>query len=111
TLTANAYVIGYDFTLFNDFTYFLDFPPPIGDQFKQADNRMIYGGSVNYSLPTTLFGAESIWSGGLQTRYDDIKVGLFRTTRTVTRFTVRQDYVDEFSTGAYIENRTEWAPW
>ena len=40
---ANAYVIGYGLRLFSDFTYFLD-DPINGDQFEQADRRIVVGG-------------------------------------------------------------------
>jgi len=108
-LVANAYLIGYRFQLFNDFTYFLDFAPPVGDQFEQQDNRLIYGGSVNYTKAGSLFGFPSENTIGTQVRYDAIDLKLSRTTRTLQRFSVRHDVVDEFSTGLYGENRTRWA--
>ena len=45
-LNANAYLIGYQLQLFNNFDGFVTFPPPIGDQFVQQDRRKIYGGNV-----------------------------------------------------------------
>jgi hypothetical protein len=108
-LVANAYLIGYQFQLLNDFTYFLDFAPPVGDQFEQQDNRLIYGGSVNYTKAGSLFGFPSENTIGTQVRYDAIDLKLSRTTRTLQRFSVRHDVVDEFSTGLYGENRTRWA--
>ena len=109
-LKANIYAIGYRLNLFNDFDYFVTFPPPIGDQFKQSDRRKIYGGNVSYAIPTTIFGADASNTLGFQTRTDDIRVGLAETTAQVLRFTVRDDHVIESSAGVYAENRTQWLP-
>jgi hypothetical protein len=47
---AAAYVIRYGLDLYSNFTYFLD-DPVNGDQFKQADRRMVYGGRVVHRPP------------------------------------------------------------
>lgn len=107
-LKANIYVIGYRLDLWNDFDYFVLFPPPTGDQFEQMDRRKIYGGTVSYAMPGTLFGAASTNTVGFQTRTDDIRLGLAETTDQVERFTVRDDHVIESSVGIYTENRTKW---
>jgi hypothetical protein len=107
-LKANIYAIGYRLDLWNDFDYFVTFPPPIGDQFEQMDRRKIYGGNVSYAMPTTLLGAPSTNTVGFQTRNDDIRLGLAETTDQVERFTVRDDHVIESSVGVFVENRTKW---
>jgi outer membrane receptor protein involved in Fe transport len=101
-------MIGYNFRLFNDFDYSLDFPPPIDDQFEQHDHRHVYGANVSYTEPGTLFGRETETIVGLQSRIDDIHLTLSRTTLQVQRFVVRDDYVTEASGGLYLENRTRW---
>ena len=108
---ANVYFIGYSFDLWNDFDYFVDFPPPVGDQFEQMDRRKIYGGNVSYAMPGQLFGAPATSTVGFQTRTDDIRLGLAETTDQVERFTVRDDHVFESSVGFYVENRTKWRDW
>jgi len=108
-LKADLYAIGYNFRLFNDFDYSLDFPPPINDQFKQQDHRHIYGGSVRFARGGTLLGLDTENTIGLQARADDAQVTLSRTTAQVERFVVRDDYVTEISGGLYVENRTRWA--
>lgn len=110
-LKAGLYTIGYNFRLFNDFDYSLDFPAPIDDQFKQQDHRHIYGGAVTYTLPGTLLGFETENEVGLQTRADDIHAALSRTTLQVERFNVRDDYVIELSAGLYAQNKTGWTDW
>src|SRR4029077_3115590 len=54
-LKDNAYLIGYQLQLFNNFDGFVTFPPPIGDQFVQQDRRKIYGGNVSYMMPGNIF--------------------------------------------------------
>ena len=108
-LNANAYFIGYQLQLFNNFDGFVTFPPPIGDQFVQQDRRKIYGGNVSYMMPGNLFGFDAKNTIGFQTRTDDIHIYLAETTGRVVRFTVRDDHVIESSAGVYIENRVQWA--
>ena len=108
-VNANAYFIGYQLQLFNDFDGFVTFPPPIGDQFVQQDRRKIYGGNVSYMMPGNIFGYDAKNTLGFQTRTDDIHIDLAETTGRVVRFTVRDDHVIESSAGVYIENRVQWA--
>ena len=107
-LKANAYFIGYQLQLFNNFDGFVTFPPPIGDQFVQQDRRKIYGGNVSYMMPGNIFGFDAQNTIGFQTRTDDIHIDLAETTGRVVRFTVRDDHVIESSGGIYIENRIQW---
>ena len=108
-VNANAYFIGYQLQLFNNFDGFVTFPPPIGDQFVQQDRRKIYGGNVSYMMPGNIFGYDAKNTIGFQTRTDDIHIDLAETTGRVVRFTVRDDHVIESSAGIYIENRVQWA--
>ncbi len=98
----NGYLIAYDLNLWSNFTYLLD-DPVNGDQFRQRDDRLVYGGSY-----------QRAWVGGLQEhfhhrfgvefRYDDIDtVGLYRTQRRNLLDTVREDGVEEGSVGLYYE--------
>ena len=45
---TNAYLSKYDFTLFSNFTFFLN-DPVNGDQIKQNENRTLYGFNTEYS--------------------------------------------------------------
>ncbi|MGH8168587.1 MAG: TonB-dependent receptor plug domain-containing protein, partial [Woeseiaceae bacterium] len=42
---VSGYALDYDFTLFSNFTYFLD-DPVMGDEFEQRDRRRVYGAEV-----------------------------------------------------------------
>src|SRR5262249_35467914 len=75
---ANAYVISSQLKLFNNFTYFLR-DPVNGDQFEQKDDRLVIGGGASRSFFHSLMGQQSETTFGVQTRFDDIDLGLFNT--------------------------------
>ncbi|KQP43010.1 TonB-dependent receptor [Methylobacterium sp. Leaf104] len=107
---ASAYVIRYGMNLFNDFTYFLN-DPVAGDQFRQRDSRVLGGGEVSHTVPGSLFGLAMENEFGVQTRTDDIRVGLFNTAARQYRSTVLDDRVLEASAAFYVENRVRWTDW
>ena len=99
----NAYAVSYDFTLWSNFTYFLD-DPVNGDEFEQRDERWIYGGRLTHDR--SLFGEDNGTSLllGAEFRYDDIEeVGLYKTVGRQRLSTVRQDAVEEFSAALFAE--------
>jgi len=95
-----AYYVNYDFTLFSNFTYFLD-DPINGDEFEQLDNRSYMGLNLSHMRDVTdqfriRFGSEL--------RYDDISdLGLFKTAGRERLSTVRRDRVDEVSLSFWTE--------
>ncbi|WP_250461564.1 TonB-dependent receptor [Microbulbifer litoralis] len=94
---ANAYIIDYEFSLWSNFTYGLD-DAARGDQFKQFDDRRIYG----FDLSRQWRGERNGWELGLQGRRDDIgRVGLYRTEAREPVARVREDAVMEDSLGFY----------
>lgn len=104
--SANLYAIQYKLNLWSNFTYFLD-DEVNGDQFEQVDDRVIYGGSFNYTLPssnsflTHYFGSEF--------RFDDIdEVGLYKTQSRQRLGVVRSDAIGELSFGAFYEATFNW---
>src|SRR5262245_8924941 len=108
---VTAYGIGYDLSLFSNFTFFLD-DPVNGDQFEQADHRFITGAKVTHRRLGHWMGHETQNSIGLQLRNDDItNVGLYHTVARKRLSTTRQDAVVQTSGGGFAQNETEWAPW
>jgi TonB dependent receptor/TonB-dependent Receptor Plug Domain len=79
---ARAYAVKYDFSLFSNFTFFLDHPV-LGDGINQTDDRWITGANGSYALPSRLFGAEGSTTVGLGVRSDWTDVGLRRSVRRV----------------------------
>ncbi len=105
--SATAYAIYYDFTLFSNFTLFLN-DPVNGDEFEQRDERVTLGGAVKYTDEFTLLGAPAEFRLGGDLRYDDIfNIGLFNTAGRQRLSTVRDDEVTQFSVGGFAEVEVE----
>ncbi|MGN8546080.1 TonB-dependent receptor domain-containing protein [Bradyrhizobium sp. 13971] len=106
----NAYVIRSSLQLYNDFTYFLD-DPVNGDQFSQTDKRTVYGLDASHALDLRFAGVETQTRVGIQTRYDDINVGLFKTVQREILSTVRNDQVQEGSVALWADTTARWTDW
>ncbi|HEX9466337.1 MAG TPA: TonB-dependent receptor [Alphaproteobacteria bacterium] len=110
TTRVSAYAIHSELELFNDFTYFLR-DPVNGDQFRQSDSRNIFGADASRTFYGALVGRDAETVFGVQTRYDNIHVGLANTAQRRTLTTVRDDHVDEASAGIYAQNTLRWTGW
>ena len=106
----SAYVVRSDLQLFNNFTYFLD-NPVNGDQFNQLDRRTLGGFDARHAFDWRFGGFETQTRVGLQTRYDDIHVGLFKTEQRAVLSTVREDRVQEGNVGFWTDTTTRWNDW
>ncbi|WP_298398810.1 TonB-dependent receptor [Sphingobium sp.] len=99
----SAYATYYDFLLTSNFTYFLN-DPVHGDEFQQRDRRGVFGGSVRHGLDAHLGAMPIAVTLGAEGRWDHIgKVGLYSSVAGVTRATVREDKVDEYSGAAFVD--------
>jgi hypothetical protein len=107
---VDAFVIGYNLDLWSNFTFFLD-DATHGDQFHQADRRVVYGLRPTLTWGGTLGGAESVTRAGLQMRYDSIDVTLTSTENRDFVSLTRQDNVGEATTGVFVDNSTQWTSW
>jgi hypothetical protein len=107
-IEAAAYLQRYALELNSNFTYFLDNPVD-GDQFRQAENRWILGGSASKSWDGT--GDWSFATGG-EVRYDRIgKIGLYRTKARALLSTDREDSVHQGSGALYAEAAWHHEAW
>ncbi|HVQ72304.1 MAG TPA: TonB-dependent receptor, partial [Bradyrhizobium sp.] len=106
----NAYAINSSLRLYNNFTYFLD-DPINGDQFSQMDRRTVYGLNASHAFDVRVGGIETQTRVGLQTRGDDIRVGLFKTLQRETLSTVREDSVREGNVGLWADTTARWTDW
>ncbi len=106
----SAYVVRSDLQLYNNFTYFLD-NPVNGDQFNQLDRRTLGGFDARHAFDWRLGGLETQTRVGLQSRYDDINVGLFKTEQRALLSTVREDRVREGNVGIWTNSTTRWTDW
>lgn len=106
----SAYVVRSDLRLFNNFTYFLD-NPVNGDQFSQLDGRTLGGVDARHTFDWRFASLESQTRVGVQSRYDDIHVGLFKTEQRAWFSTVREDRVQEGNVGLWTDTTTYWNDW
>jgi outer membrane receptor protein involved in Fe transport len=107
---ANAYAVKSNLDLFNNFTYFLT-DPTQGDQFHQHDDRVMTGVNASRTLNGSFAGRPMETTFGIQTRYDDIDLGLTDTYQRSFLSNVRSDKVEEASVGVYAQNTVHWTDW
>jgi len=79
------YFSKYDFTLFSNFTFFLN-DPINGDQIRQRENRQIYGGESVFNYATSVKGASTLFQLGAGLRSDKITDN--ELSRTLNRKTL-----------------------
>ena len=105
-LSASTYVIDYDLTLFQNFSYFSN---PTGDQITQLDDRRIFGGKVVWSLERNWAGKSVVNRFGVDLRSDDIdQVGFVNSSSRRFVSHARLDAVQEHSAGVYWQNEINW---
>ena len=107
---VNAYAVRSTLDLFNNFTFFLD-DPVRGDQFHQRDQRWLLGLNANHTMQGEVFGRPLQTRLGLQSRYDDIALGLYRTQARSLLATVRTDQVQQASMGLWGDATLRVADW
>ncbi len=109
TLKSDFFVSAYDFSLFSNFTFFLE-DSINGDQIHQYESRKVYGGKTEYKKTISLKNnAIFNFTGGGGFRYDDINsIGLAQTTgRTVLRNQIQLGDINEANIFAYISGKLE----
>ncbi|MGJ0622539.1 MAG: TonB-dependent receptor [Methylocystis sp.] len=107
---VEAYAIRSTLELYNNFTYFLAHPE-IGDQFRQFDRRTIVGVNAEHRIAWSSFGLPVVSRIGVQSRYDDIRLGLQESYRRNIYDAIRNDYVGEGSIGIWTDTTVRWTPW
>ncbi len=70
-IKSNAYYSNYDFTLFSNFTFFLN-DSQNGDQIKQRENRNLFGGSTAFNKKIFSKKYDLTFQSGLGFRVDNI---------------------------------------
>lgn len=109
TTQISAYALHYTLQLFSNFTYFMD-RPTTGDQFSQQDARDVYGLSATRTFARELGSFQTVNELGVQSRFDQIRVGLFDTQERAITGTTRIDDVHESLVGVYGQSTIELAP-
>jgi outer membrane receptor protein involved in Fe transport len=107
---ANFYVIKSSLNLWNNFTYFLT-DPVNGDQFHQHDDRILGGVNASHIFNGRFAGLPMETEVGVQSRYDDIRLGLNNTVQRQFLSPIRSDVVQEGSVGIFAQNTLHWTDW
>ena len=105
-----AFAIHTSLGLNNDYTYYL-VHPILGDQFRQFDRRVLVGGNAYQTFKFNFFEKESELKFGIQSRYDDIRLGLQDEYLRTAYDTVRNDQVGEGNISLLTDYKTKWSPW
>ncbi|MGP0105472.1 TonB-dependent receptor domain-containing protein, partial [Rhodoblastus sp.] len=105
-----AYAIHSTLDLFNNFDYYLT-QPIIGDQFRQFDRRTILGLKAEHGWNYEFASFPMETRIGLQSRYDNIRVGLQDTYQTVPYDTLTNDQAAEGNVGVWTDTTVKWSPW
>ncbi len=93
---SNFYYSKYKFTLYSNFTFFLEHPDT-GDAIKQTDDRDVYGMDHTYSRYFRLGNGDLTWKSGAGLRYDDIHdLGLSYVSR-------REEVTESLASGTASE--------
>ncbi|WP_262694138.1 TonB-dependent receptor [Kordiimonas aquimaris] len=107
TTNLSAYIVNYDFSLFSNFTYFLD-DPVNGDEFEQLDERTYFGGAITQER---FLSERATLAYGIEGRYDNISdLGLFRTQGRQRLATLRRDQVKQSSVGLWASGEYSITP-
>ncbi len=129
---ANAYLIKSTLDLYNNFEWntaniltqdgVKSFPatscwnpvicsPLYGDQFHQRDDRVLGGANASRTYKYNYAGLPTETTFGVQTRFDDIALGLSDVYRRTFLASILSDKVTEGSVGIYTEHTVHWTSW
>ena len=67
--------------------------------------------NASHTIKSSLWALPVETTFGVQTRYDDIQLGLFRTAQRQIFSAVRTDEVQEASAGLYVQQTVRWTNW
>jgi opacity protein-like surface antigen len=105
-----AFAVHSTLNLFNNFDYYLT-QPIIGDQFRQFDRRTILGLKGEHGWKYEINGLPIETRVGLQSRYDNIRVGIQDSYQTVPYSQVTNNQVAEGNVGLWTDTTIKWTPW
>jgi outer membrane cobalamin receptor len=100
--THQAYAVRYDFSLYSNFTFYLN-DPVNGDQISQKESRMIYGYKGNYSTTGRFLKKDLTTEMGAGFRFDDVNdISLSNTVKREFLSDVQRGNVEEANAHAYV---------
>ena len=107
--TLSAYAVSYALDLNSNFTYALARPAQ-GDQFKQRDDRRIFGFDAGHVFNHDLGDWPARTGFGLQWRHDRIRNGLYDSVAREIAATTREDRIRQHQIGLWANTAVEFAP-
>jgi outer membrane cobalamin receptor len=106
---VTAYAMRYRLDLYSNFTYQLERPPE-GDQFRQKDERWVYGLKASHAFTHDLAGLDARTEFGVQARHDRIDLGLYDTVQRQVTAITREDRVEQTLAGVYGQTGLGFSP-
>ena len=106
---VSAFAIDYQLDLNSNFTYALERPAD-GDQFKQHDQRSVFGIDASQTFEHKLGGLDVRSELGASLRHDRIRVGLFDSVARRITATTRDDKVRETLVCVYGQSAVDLLP-
>ena len=101
-LTQQAYAVRYDFSLYSNFTFYLN-DPLNGDQINQKESRMIYGYKTNYLSEGRFLRKDLTTEFGAGLRLDDVNdISLSNTVKREFLEDIQRGDVNEANVNVYI---------
>ena len=92
----------YDFSLFSNFTFFLN-DPLRGDEIHQTDHRSILGYLGSYQKNSSIWGRNLVNNFGLSSRFDHARVSLLHSQRRQDLESLVSGKVSQLNAGAYAD--------
>ena len=110
-LKNSLFYSAYDFTLFSNFTFFLN-DPVNGDQIRQREDRSLFGAQSELNHNFEINSTEALMQAGIGLRYDNNdEVELSRTlNRETTLENIQLGDVDETNAYAYLNFEFDFGP-
>ncbi len=105
-----AYAAHTTLNLFNTFDYWLA-QPLLGDQFRQFDRRTTLGMQAEHGRNYEIAGFPVETRVGINSRYDNIRLGLQDTFQTTPYDTVSNAQVAQGNVGVWTDTTVRWTPW
>jgi TonB dependent receptor/TonB-dependent Receptor Plug Domain len=106
---ASAWAARYKLDLNSNFTYALDRPTE-GDQFKQRDERSIFGAAGSHGWSHRVGGLDVRSEVGGTLRHDRIDVGLYESQARRINAVTREDTVSLTMLGLHAQSAIAFAP-
>lgn len=108
--TAQTWASWYQLQLWSNFSLFFN-DPVNGDAIEQNDKRFLAGNNINYRRNYSLWGLPMETFVGFQSRFDHIRVGLFRQIDRQRFATESNNLVRQTNLSWFGQQEVKWTDW